>query len=598
MAVVAVVLFLFLLNTRTTLISLTAIPVSVLATAIVFHAMGLSINTMTLGGLAIAIGELVDDAVVDVENIFRRLRENREAGNPRSVFDVVVSASQEVRSGIVYATAIIVLVFVPLFALTGIEGRLFAPLGKAYIISILMSLVVSITLTPVMAYYLLPGLKRFDHGDGALVRVLKRGNAALLGVAFRIPRLLMFVVVLIVGGAVWMAFHLPRAFLPPFNEGTLTINTLFNPGISLAESQRIGLIAERLILEVPEVRQVGRRTGRAELDEHAEGVHASEIEVDLKPSGRPKDAIIADIRERLAVLPLVTNVGQPISHRLDHMLSGVRAQIALKVFGEDLDQLRRVAEELRAKMADVPGIVDLQVEKQVRIPHLDITVDYARAALYGITPATITEQLERLSNGRVMSRLIDGTRRFDLVLRLDDRARTTGSLASMLIETPRGWVPLAALADVRETDGPNQILRENGKRRIVVLANSDGRTDMAAIHRGDPQDRPRTQAADWHLHHAGGHLPGAGGGEPHHRASLARFPRDDLRAALFALPLGAPRAHHHGLGAARADRLGHGPVARGAAALGRLDDRLHHAHGHCRAQWHPEDQPLDQSCAA
>ncbi|WP_284179825.1 efflux RND transporter permease subunit [Rhabdaerophilum sp. SD176] len=480
-AVVAVVLFLFLLNTRTTLISLTAIPVSVLATAIVFHLMGLSINTMTLGGLAIAIGELVDDAVVDVENIFRRLRENREAGNARSVFDVVVSASQEVRSGIVYATAIIVLVFVPLFALTGIEGRLFAPLGKAYIISILMSLVVSITLTPVMAYYLLPGLKRFDHGDSALVRGLKRVNAALLALAFRVPRLLMLVVLLMVGGAAWLAVQLPRAFLPPFNEGTLTINTLFNPGISLAESQRIGLIAERLILEVPEVRQVGRRTGRAELDEHAEGVHSSEIEVDLRPSARNKDAIIADIRERLAVLPLVTNVGQPISHRLDHMLSGVRAQIALKIFGEDLDQLRRVAEELRAKMTNVPGIVDLQVEKQVRIPHLDITVDYNRAALYGITPATVTEQLERLSNGRVMSRLVDGTRRFDLVLRLDDRARTTGSLASMLIETPRGWVPLSALADVLETDGPNQILRENGKRRIVVLANSDGRTDMAAI---------------------------------------------------------------------------------------------------------------------
>jgi HME family heavy-metal exporter len=480
-AVVAIVLFLFLLNTRTTLISLTAIPVSVLATAIVFYAMGLSINTMTLGGLAIAIGELVDDAVVDVENIFRRLRENREAGHPRSTFEVVVAASQEVRSGIVYATAIIVLVFVPLFALSGIEGRLFAPLGKAYIISILMSLIVSITLTPVMAYFMLPGLKRFDHGDSGLVRVLKRGNAAVLKGAFRVPRLLMLVVVLLVGGAVWMAIHLPRAFLPPFNEGTLTINTLFNPGISLAESQRIGLIAERLILDVPEVRQVGRRTGRAELDEHAEGVHSSEIEVELRSSERSKEAVIADIRARLAVLPLATNVGQPISHRLDHMLSGVRAQIALKIFGEDLDQLRRVAEELRVRMAGIPGLVDLQVEKQVRIPHLDITIDYARAALYGITPATITEQLERLSNGRVMSRLVDGTRRFDLVLRLDDRARTTSSLASLLIETPRGWVPLSALADVRETDGPNQILRENGKRRIVVLANSDGRADMAAI---------------------------------------------------------------------------------------------------------------------
>jgi heavy-metal exporter, HME family len=480
-AVVAIVLFLFLLNARTTIISLTAIPVSVLATAIAFHAMGLSINTMTLGGLAIAIGELVDDAVVDVENIFRRLRENRLAGNPRTVFDVVVSASQEVRSGIVYATAIIILVFVPLFALTGIEGRLFAPLGKAYVISILMSLVVSITLTPVMAYYMLPNLKRFEHGDTGLVLALKRWNAAMLGFVFRFSRVLILAIVLMVGGTIWMAFQLPRAFLPPFNEGTLTINTLFNPGISLVESQRIGLIAERLILEVPEVKQVGRRTGRAELDEHAEGVHSSEIEVELRPSSRTKEAVVADIRERLAVLPLVTNVGQPISHRLDHMLSGVRAQIALKVFGEDLDQLRRVAEELRGKIASIPGIVDLQVEKQVRIPHLDITIDYTRAALYGITPATITGQLERLSNGRVMSRLVDGTRRFDLVLRLDDHARTTATLAAMLIETPRGWVPLSALADVRETDGPNQILRENGKRRIVVLANSDGHTDMAAI---------------------------------------------------------------------------------------------------------------------
>ncbi|MCA0400292.1 MAG: CusA/CzcA family heavy metal efflux RND transporter [Proteobacteria bacterium] len=479
--VVAIVLFLFLLNTRTTLISLTAIPVSVLASAIVFHAMGLSINTMTLGGLAIAIGELVDDAVVDVENIFRRLRENREAGNPRSTFDVVVSASQEVRSGIVYATAIIVLVFVPLFALSGIEGRLFAPLGKAYIISILMSLLVSITLTPVMAYYMLPNLKRFEHGDSALVRWLKRANAALLGLAFRAPRMLMLAAAMMVAGALWTAFQLPRAFLPPFNEGTLTINTLFNPGISLAESQRIGLIAERLILDVPEVKQVGRRTGRAELDEHAEGVHSSEIEVELRPSERGKEAVIADIRARLAVLPLVTNVGQPISHRLDHMLSGVRAQIALKIFGEDLDQLRRIAEELRGKMALVPGIVDLQVEKQIRIPHLDITLDYTRAALHGVTPAAIAEQLERLSNGRVMSRLVDGARRFDLVLRLEDPARTTNALAQMLIETPRGWVPLSALADLRETDGPNQILRENGRRRIVVLANSDGRTDMAAI---------------------------------------------------------------------------------------------------------------------
>ncbi len=480
-AVVAIVLFAFLLNVRTTAISLTAIPVSILATAIVFWWMGLSINTMTLGGLAIAIGELVDDAVVDVENIFRRLRENREAGNPRSVFDVVVGASQEVRSGIVYATMIIILVFVPLFALTGIEGRLFAPLGKAYIISILMSLVVSITLTPVMAYYMLPSLKRLDAHEGWLVRQLKGGNRALLGWSFRHPRTLMAGALAGVLAAGAAATQLPRAFLPPFNEGSFTINLLFNPGISLAESHRVGLIAERLMMQIPEVRQVGRRTGRAELDEHAEGVHASEIDVDLKPSARTKDEIIADIRNKLAVLPVATNIGQPISHRLDHMLSGVRAQIALKIYGEDLDTLRRVAAEFRDRMAAVPGVVDLQVEKQVRIPQLEITVDYERAALFGLQPAAITEALERLSNGRVVSRLVDGNRRFDVVMRLPDSLRTTQALADMLIETPLGWVPVRQLADVQETDGPNQILRENGKRRIVVLANSDGRTDMAKI---------------------------------------------------------------------------------------------------------------------
>ena len=479
--VVAIVLFAFLLNVRTTAISLTAIPVSILATAVVFWFMGLSINTMTLGGLAIAIGELVDDAVVDVENIFRRLRENREKGNPRSVFDVVVGASQEVRSGIVYATMIIILVFVPLFALTGIEGRLFAPLGKAYIISILMSLVVSITLTPVMAYYMLPSLKRLDEHEGWLVRKLKGGNRRLLDWSFRHPKTLMIGALTGVLTAGAAATQLPRSFLPPFNEGSFTVTVLFSPGISLAESHRVGLIAERLIMQIPEVRQVGRRTGRAELDEHAEGVHSSDLEIDMKPGGRPKPEVVADIREKLAVLPVVTNVGQPISHRLDHMLSGVRAQIALKIYGEDLDTLRRVAGEFRDKLATVPGVVDLQVEKQVRIPQLEITVDYERAALFGLQPAAITEALERLSNGRVVSRLVDGNRRFDVVMRLPDALRTTQALGDMLIETPLGWVPVRQLADVQETDGPNQILRENGKRRIVVLANSDGKADMAKI---------------------------------------------------------------------------------------------------------------------
>ena len=480
--VVAAVLFLFLLNVRTTAISLAAIPVSILTTAVVFHLLGLSINTMTLGGLAIAIGELVDDAVVDVENIFRRLGENRKAGNPRSVFQVVVEASNEVRSGIVYATMIIILVFVPLFALSGIEGRLFAPLGQAYIISILASLVVSITLTPVLAYWLLPGLKSLEEHDSRFLKALKRGNAALLNVAFRHQSLVIGVIAIAVLGAGVAAWQLPRAFLPPFNEGSFTVNMAFNPGISLAESNRVGLIAEQLLQQMPDVSAVGRRTGRAELDEHAEGVHASEIEVELKPGeGRPKDAIVADIRQRLAALPVSVNVGQPISHRLDHMLSGVRAEIALKIYGEDLDALRRIANSLRDRFAKIPGLVDLQVEKQVRIPQLEIRVDYARAALYGVQPAAVVDQISRLSNGRVVSTVVDGVRRFDVLIRLAEDQRTTAGLGDLLLETPSGWVPARQVADIRETDGPNQILRENTRRRIVVQANTNGESDMTTI---------------------------------------------------------------------------------------------------------------------
>ena len=481
-AVVAVVLFAFLLNVRTTAISLAAIPVSILATAIVFHLAGLSINTMTLGGLAIAIGELVDDAVVDVENIFRRLGENRRLGNPRSVFAVVVAASNEVRSGIVYATMVIVLVFVPLFALSGIEGRLFAPLGQAYIVSILASLLVSITLTPVLAYYLLPGLKRLEEHESGLVRVLKRLNAAALRLALAHRRPVLAGAALAVAAAGFAATTLPRAFLPPFNEGSFTVNMTFNPGISLAESNRVGLIAEKLLLDIPGVKAVGRRTGRAELDEHAEGVHSSEIEVALDEGAkRPKESLVADIRGRLAALPVAVNVGQPISHRLDHMLSGVRAEIALKVFGEDLDALRRVANSLRDRMAAIPGLVDLQVERQVRIPQLEVRVDYTRAALYGVQPAAVVEQISRLSNGRVVSTVVDGVRRFDVVLRLSENRRTTTGLGDLLLETPSGWVPARQVADIRETDGPNQILRENARRRIVVQANTNGESDMATI---------------------------------------------------------------------------------------------------------------------
>jgi heavy-metal exporter, HME family len=479
-AVVAVVLILFLMNWRATVISLTAIPISILVTVIVFQIFGLTINTMTLGGLAIAIGELVDDAVVDVENILRRLKENRLLAVPRGALEVIAKASQEVRSGIVYATMIIILVFVPLFALTGIEGRLFAPLGIAYIVSILASLVVSITVTPVLAYYLLSGVTTHGH-DGLIVRVLKWINAAALRVAFSAGWLLILAVIGAVGLAGHAVTQLPRAFLPPFNEGTLTISALYTPGISLAESNRLGLLAEQLIREVPEVISVGRRTGRAELDEHAEGVHSSEIDVDLRHSERPKAEILADMRSRLAALPVSINIGQPISHRLDHLLSGVRAEIALKVYGEDIDTLRTLAETFRERLAGIPGLVDLQVEKQVRIPQLRVAIDFERIALYGITASAVTEALEGLSNGRVVSQILDGNKRFDIVVRLKDADRTTEGLAGLLIATPQGHIPLALVARVTEDDGPNQIQRENAQRRIVVLGNSDGRSDMAKI---------------------------------------------------------------------------------------------------------------------
>lgn len=477
---VAVILFLFLANFRTTFISLTAIPVSLLVTALVFSYFGLSINTMTLGGLAIAIGELVDDAVVDVENVLRRLRENRILPNPRSALEVIAAASKEVRSGVVYATLIVVLVFIPLFALPGIEGRLFTPLGVAYIVSILASMAVAMTITPVLCYYLLPKMKHIDHGDSALVRQLKAWDERLLNWSFDRARALLICAVAVVVVALASIPFFAKSFLPPFNEGTLTVNVVLNPGSSLAESNEIGTQAENILLAVPEVTEVGRRTGRAELDEHAEGVHYTEIEVDLKASGRDREAIIADIRQRLAVLPAVVNVGQPISHRLDHLLSGVRAQIALKIFGDDLDTLRGLAGDLKERLAKIPGITDLQIEKQVLIPQYKIHLDYDAAARYGVASGELLQRLEQLLAGERVGQVIEGNRRFDLTLRLPEEARGERGLENLLIETSTGRVPLSLLARIEDGEGPNQIGRENTRRRIVISANTDG-SDMSRI---------------------------------------------------------------------------------------------------------------------
>jgi len=482
---VVIVLFLFLLNFRTTFITLTAIPLSMLVTAIVFHAFGMSINTMTLGGLAIAIGELVDDAIVDVENVFRRLRENRHAANPKPTMEVIYRASSEVRNSIVFATIIVVLVFIPLFALGGIEGRIFAPLGIAYITSIISSLFVAVTVTPALCSYLLPKMKRMEHEkDSWLVRRIKGGEARLLGWAVPRTAPILTLVVLVFLAALAVVPFFGREFLPPFNEGSVTINLVSAPGISLKESNRIGSLAEKLVLEVPEVAMTGRRTGRAELDDHAEGVHATEIEVELKLSARSRAEILDDIRTRLDQIPGIgVNLGQPISHRIDHLLSGVRAQIAVKLFGDDLTTLREKAEEIRAVMDSVPGIVDLQIEKQVLIPQLHVRIDREQAKKYGVMVGEVAEYGELAMNGLTVGQILEEQRTYDLVLRLKDEARNDPeAIRRIPIDTVNGRVlPLDVLADVEEAKGPNIINRENVRRRIVIQANVSGRDLVSAV---------------------------------------------------------------------------------------------------------------------
>lgn len=502
---VMVVLFLFLMNLSTTLISLTAIPLSLVVTAIVFHAFGLSINTMTLGGLAVAIGELVDDAVVDVENIFRRLRENAALPQPRPVIEVVRSASSEVRNSIVYATLIVVLVFLPLFALSGIEGRLFSPLGMAYIVSILGSLLVSLTVTPVLCFYLLPRIKAMGHGDSWLVRQLKAGDRRLLEWSFFHPRPVIGLAVALVVLAAATVPWLGRAFLPSFNEGTVTVTLILPPGSALSESNRLGTLAENQLKSVPEVLSTGRRTGRAELDEHAEGVHFTEIDVDLKPSERRREAILKDLRRVLAVIPgAAINVGQPISHRLDHLLSGVRAEIAIKIFGDDLEILRGKAEEVRQRIADVIGLADLQIEKQVLIPQVRIRFDRGEALKYGISLNQLSETLQAALQGKVISQILDGQRTFDVVVRLAEEWRAeSADFGDILIDTPRGKIPLKLVARVEETQGPNLINRDNMRRRIVVLANTQGRDVGAVVEEVQKQLETLTLPAGYHFAYEG-----------------------------------------------------------------------------------------------
>ena len=477
---VAVILFFFLGTVRPTIIALTAIPVSIFITSLVFKYFGLSINTMTLGGLAIAIGGLVDDAVVDVENILRRLKEDRIKHPQHRLhpLEVVAKASMEVRSAILYATVIIVLVFIPLFALPGLEGKLFVPLGISFIVSTLASLLVSVTITPVLSYYLLPSMKNLDHGDTKVLIWLKTRYASSLQSVLQKPKIALIASGFAVLTAIAAVPFFPTTFLPPFSEGTLLIGLRLNPGVTLSETTALARQAEVLVKQVPEVTHVGRRSGRAELDEHAEGVHVSELDVGLKPTGeltRSMDEIKADIRSRLVNLPAALEIGQPISHRIDHMLSGVRSQIAIKIFGDDLDGLRGQADSLRARLATIPGIADLQIEKQVLAPQIKVRIDYAAAAQYGIPAPQVLSTLQSLVEGEKITQIVEGGRRFALVVRLPESARSVEGLNQILIETPNGRVPLSKLATIEDGDGPNQISRDDGKRRIVLSANASGR---------------------------------------------------------------------------------------------------------------------------
>ena len=477
---VAVILFFFLGTVRPTIIALTAIPVSIFITSLVFKYFGLSINTMTLGGLAIAIGGLVDDAVVDVENILRRLKEDRVKHPQHRLhpLEVVAKASMEVRSAILYATVIIVLVFIPLFALPGLEGKLFVPLGISFIVSTLASLLVSVTITPVLSYYLLPSMKNLDHGDTKVLIWLKTRYANSLQSVLQKPKIALIASGFAVLTAIAAVPFFPTTFLPPFSEGTLLIGLRLNPGVTLSETTALARQAEVLVKQVPEVTHVGRRSGRAELDEHAEGVHVSELDVGLKPTAeltRSMDEIKADIRARLVNLPAALEIGQPISHRIDHMLSGVRSQIAIKIFGDDLDALRGQADSLRARLATIPGVADLQIEKQVLAPQIKVRIDYAAAAQYGIPAPQVLSTLQSLVEGEKITQIVEGGRRFALVVRLPESARSVEGLNQILIETPNGRVPLSKLATIEDGDGPNQISRDDGKRRIVLSANASGR---------------------------------------------------------------------------------------------------------------------------
>lgn len=487
---VVLVLFIFLMNARTTIISLVTIPLSLVITILVLELMGLTINTMSIGGMAIAIGSLVDDAIVDVENVFKRLRQNASLPETQRLprREVIFQASREVRMPILNSTLIIIVSFVPLFFLSGLEGRMLAPLGISFMVSLFASTLVALTLTPVLCSYLLRGKKRSGEeiisAEPRWVRAMKNGYSRLLTWATgKASRGILIVTGTLVVVTIGLFFTLGRSFLPPFNEGSFTINVSTLPGISLEESNRIGLQAEKLILQVPEVRAVARKTGRAELDEHALGVNTSEMEVPYTLKERSKEEVMADLRHRLATLPGVSvEIGQPISHRIDAMLSGTKAGIAIKVFGPDLTRLHSLGVEIQQAVHDIEGVVDLNVEQQVERPQLVVRPRRELLARYGITLPEFAEYVNAALGGEVVDQVPDGNRTFDLTVRMaDDALSTQDRIRALLLTTPDGkQIPLTEVAEVISTAGPNTISRENAQRKLVVSANVTGR-DMRSV---------------------------------------------------------------------------------------------------------------------
>ena len=490
---VVIVLFLFLMNIRTTVISLVALPLSLLVSIIVLHYMGLTINTMSLGGMAIAIGSLVDDAIVDVENVYKRIRENRllPPDQQRSTLEVVYDASREVRMPILNSTLSIVVSFVPLFFLSGMEGRMLVPLGIAFIVALFASTVVALTLTPVLCSYLLnrkaTGMKELR--EAWIARKLKVVYKRALELALAYQKWVLGTTIALFVVALVIFFHLGRSFLPPFNEGSFTINVSSLPGISLDESDQIGRRAEALLLQVPEIKTVARKTGRAELDEHALGVNVSEIEAPFELQDRSRDEVMNDVRKKLSTISGANiEIGQPISHRIDAMLSGTEANIAIKLFGTDLNLMFTVGNQIKAAIQTIPGLVDLKVEQQIERPQLTITPKRELLAKYGIPLPEFEEYINVMLGGEAVSQVYDDGKSFDLTVKTSDASRATmDDISNLMIDAAGQKVPLSYVADIRSVTGPNTINRENVQRKIVISANVSERDLRSVVN--EIQDR-------------------------------------------------------------------------------------------------------------